>query len=515
MVIESLVEYIEHSGGDYSVLSKLKVLQPGGAMLNASMVRKLVQKGVNVKTTYGSTEIGPPFRSIPHSGDNPECYRLANLYPGNDKIKMEEVGNGLYECVVYNGFELAAELWDGPEDTTPYRTKDLFIQDPPGSGYFYLTGRQDDVLVHTTGENTNANPIEIDIKGRCKQIRRLVLLGHGRPCTSIFVELYDPNKFDPKGLWKALDEVNAIYPRHSNILSSMVHILSSGESLPVTPKGNVKRREAEKIYQHVLDQLYTQISTQPGTRRARDGPPGAALAQVIRGLVSKVCNYPLGEHHDGTSFSELGVDSISAIKLRSALQKEVGPIGLGAIFEYSSISRLVAYYDSDRNDGNDKVSHEDFIRHTIESYSRELQTWPTAKPRVVPERECLLLTGSSGSLGTALLEACAASPRIEKVYALIHGQNQLAKLRQSLKDRGLDFESIYGTGKIELLGYDMTDPELGLGPQDYSRLTAEVTTVIHGAWVMDFNKTVEDYEKDCLKSKSITDMRNFQDIFRS
>jgi acyl-coenzyme A synthetase/AMP-(fatty) acid ligase len=145
-LIENMYEYIQDHGGDFAPLTSLKMLQPGGAALSDNLVKVLTSNGVNLTTTYGTTEIGPPLRTIPHTRDNPKCYTFRNLYPDNKFLKMEEVGEGLYECIIYKGFEFAAELWEGKPDDEPYRTNDLFIQDPPGSGFFVLQGRKDDIL---------------------------------------------------------------------------------------------------------------------------------------------------------------------------------------------------------------------------------------------------------------------------------------------------------------------------------------------------------------------------------
>lgn len=103
VLIENFYEYIIEGTKDFSPLSNLKVLQPGGAALAPEIIKGLVANGVNVKTTYGSTEIGPPLRSMPHTKDNPKCYSFRNLYPDNPLLEMEEVAEGLYECIVHKG----------------------------------------------------------------------------------------------------------------------------------------------------------------------------------------------------------------------------------------------------------------------------------------------------------------------------------------------------------------------------------------------------------------------------
>lgn len=45
----------------------------------------------------------------------------------------------------------------------------------------------------------------------------------------------------------------------------------------------------------------------------------------------------------------------------------------------------------------------------------------------------------------------------------------------------------------------MKDSLLGLDVETYYRLSTEVTTVVHDAWRVDFNETVQDFEADCLR----------------
>ena len=98
---------------------------------------------------------------------------------------MEAVGEGLYECVVFKGFELAANLW--LQNNEPFRTNDLFIQEPPGSGFFVLKGRKDDTIVHSNGENTSAGSLQLDIQTASKVIKKVLALGHSEPCVSLLV----------------------------------------------------------------------------------------------------------------------------------------------------------------------------------------------------------------------------------------------------------------------------------------------------------------------------------------
>jgi len=513
-LIENMYEYILDHGSDFSPLSSLRLLQPGGAALSDSIVQGLVAHGVNVKTTYGSTEIGPPFRTIPHTQDNPKCYSFRNLYPDSPLLKMEEVGEGLYECVVYKGFELAANLWENSDE--PYRTNDLFVQDPQNSGLFVLQGRKDDILVHSNGENTSAGPLQLDIQTASRVISRALALGHSHPCVALLIEVHED--FDSESqeirdvVWATVQKVNTKYPKHSQVLRSMIRILPRGMTLPVTPKGNIKRKEASKLYSTEIEELFSDLSppTPPST------PPTSvvfpeSLSEYLYTLFSSLSNTPTTEINEWTTLYDLGIDSRLALTLRSSLSSYLGrSVSLSTLFENPSISALVSHFSRLHSPSSSSgviegtMTTSQTINRIISNLASEFKNWAPKSSHQYPNlgQEIVLLTGASGSLGTALIETLSASPRVAKIYAMIRGPNHLSKLRSSFIARGMDPSVLDEGGKVEVLNFSMQDPLLGVDIQVYAKLAMEVTVVLQNAWKMDFNLGVQGFEDDCLRSKS-------------
>lgn len=503
MLIENMYDHILDSGRDFSPLASLKLLQPGGAVLADSIIKDLVEHGVNVKSTYGSTEIGPPFRSIP-APSNKNCYAFRNLYPDNPFLKMEKVGDGLYECVVYKGFELAADLWGGKHDEEPFRTNDLFTQDPPNSGFYVLQGRRDDILVHTNGENTSAGPLQLDIRAASKAIKNVIAIGHSLPSVGLLVELYE--EYDPGAaeteelLWQSVKEVNARYPDHSQILRSMIYILPKGNTLEVTPKGNVKRRRTLQQYAHEISRLYDPDVSLSDGRQSSAEP----LAEFLRKLFSRVSGIPATSIYDWTTIFDIGVESRLALTIRCSLSKRLGKtVSLNTIFERPSISQLVSIFDETSHSKPDSIlSSTQEINRMISKFESEFKSWP-ARPENSSfpsgDDEIILLTGCTGSLGTALLDALSASPYVAKIYAAIRGPDHDSRLRHSLERRGIDPEILNGS-RIQALNFSMQDPLLGLDVDTYYTLATSVTMVVHNAWKVDFNAGVEEFEGDCIRS---------------
>ncbi|KAB2574528.1 Non-canonical non-ribosomal peptide synthetase FUB8 [Lasiodiplodia theobromae] len=528
-VIDDLYAYISATTNDFTPLTALKVLQPGGAPLSPTLLAKLTALGANVKTTYGSTEIGPPFRTIPHTRDNPHCYRVRNLYPESPFVRMEPLGGGdagssdggdgdrLFECVVHKGFELAAELWLSPDAPDPYRTGDLFVEvGPPGSGSFELLGRADDVLVHDNGEKTHAAALQTALEERgAGVIAKAAVFGSGKPCTAAVVEVAAPvQQLDAAAVeervWEAVRRCNDETARHSQIDRALLLILDPGESLPVTPKGNVRRKEAWRLFGERVEAMYERhlqgCSSVQDDGGLVDGADGA-LSDIdfIRSCVAEVCRKEVADVEPETSFYHLGLDSQCAVRLRSRLVKRFGAFPLMFIFEYSSLKKLHGYLTTTKSDSEAVDAEEErlsWIMTKIEEYKGVIDSLGLTQPQSpVPqntEGEVIYLTGASGALGNALLEEFVRRPSVKRVYCAIRGQDPQAKLQEALRKRGYAKE-IYTSSKICAVPYDMKDEKLGLASNEYDRLLKEVSTVIHNAWKMDFNQRVEMFEEDCLR----------------
>jgi len=295
-------------------------------------------------------------------------------------------------------------------------------------------------------------------------------------------------------------KVNSQYPKHSQVMQSMIYILPKGASLPVTPKGNVKRKEAESLYAKEIERLYSQYYAPPHLT------PEQSLPEFLRNSLSSLSNTPPSTIQDSTTFSDLGIDSRLAVSLRASLSTYLNrSISLSTIFENPSISKLVKYLSRKFAQGSSdspETSSLELINRIISRFESEFKSWPPRSPHVYPSaaKQTILLTGASGSLGAALLESLTASADVEKIYAMVRGPNQVQKLRNSFINRGLNPEILNKGGKIEVLNFSMKDPLLGLDIETYHELATNVTIVIQNAWKMDLNLGVEEFVDDCIKN---------------
>lgn len=102
----------------------------------------------------------------------------------------------------------------------------------------------------------------------------------------------------------------------------------------------------------------------------------------------------------------------------------------------------------------------------------------------------ILLTGSTGSLGSYILDSLVANSKVVRIYCLNRGPRSLERQQKSQDAKGL---SPLASNKIVCLDADLSKPLFGLPVDQYKALLRETTNVIHNAWQVDFNLSVDSF----------------------
>jgi thioester reductase-like protein len=106
------------------------------------------------------------------------------------------------------------------------------------------------------------------------------------------------------------------------------------------------------------------------------------------------------------------------------------------------------------------------------------------------------LTGVTGGLGAHLLTQLLQYPHVSEVWALVRAPSDLAALERTLKSlssRGLSLPQEQ-LQKIVALPSDLSRPDFGLPPHRLQALRSTLTLVIHSAWAVNFNISVQSFE---------------------
>ena len=152
-----------------------------------------------------------------------------------------------------------------------YNTGDRFkladIDQQPGSWLLYSC-REDDILVHSTGEMTNPLQVELSVSAQCKNfVTNVIMVGDGLPSPVMMVQLKQDINMDKNTaaeLWTAVSEAQTMQPAYSQLSASRIVVLDERQSLPTSAKAShylfyalfinvsvVGKRDSFKVCYHV------------------------------------------------------------------------------------------------------------------------------------------------------------------------------------------------------------------------------------------------------------------------
>ncbi|KAH8664416.1 male sterility protein-domain-containing protein [Xylariales sp. PMI_506] len=106
-------------------------------------------------------------------------------------------------------------------------------------------------------------------------------------------------------------------------------------------------------------------------------------------------------------------------------------------------------------------------------------------------RMAVLLTGSTGALGSYILDLLVELPQVERVVCLVRSDDGRARQEDALRSRGLKPLPPHG---VDFFKADLAQPQLGLSDSLYVELQATITTVLHNGWPVDFNLAFKSFQ---------------------
>lgn len=107
----------------------------------------------------------------------------------------------------------------------------------------------------------------------------------------------------------------------------------------------------------------------------------------------------------------------------------------------------------------------------------------TSRMEDLRKTDVLVLTGSTGSLGSYFLDRLIRKRSFAKIICLNRRGGDLEKQRKNHKSRGLTED----LSNVQFFEGSLADNNLGLSDQQYSILVSEATHIFHGAWQVNFN----------------------------
>ncbi len=238
----------------------LKAFISGGAALNEQVGLFFQSLGINILQGYGQTECSPLISCNPIH--NIKINSVGPIIKGID-IKLSKQNE-----ILVKGNSLMKGYWKDKKNTNNtiidgwLHTGDLGSIDE--DGYLYISGRINEMIVNSGGENIAPVPIE-NLLMSYDEVEQALVCGHNRP---FLISVLIPNET----LLKAnRSNVNKMKTDFQNIINNVNKQLSQNkkirkfilsdklfsiENSQLTPTLKMKRRVIEAFYKNEIENLY-------------------------------------------------------------------------------------------------------------------------------------------------------------------------------------------------------------------------------------------------------------------
>ncbi|EGN97840.1 hypothetical protein SERLA73DRAFT_109083 [Serpula lacrymans var. lacrymans S7.3] len=505
-------------------LPKLKGIFFGGAPMNQEIGDALSKIGAPLFSLYGSSEISIIGVFLPKTRcPDWQYFRLSNI------VKPEFIpsGEGTSELIIHphpTHVPTVFNIKRGEADA--YYTSDLLTPHPTLPGYWKVYGRADDQIMHSTAEKTNPGPLE-KILVKDLHVRHAIMFGRGRFHAGLLIEPRDEHKFDISDtekladfrnkIWPTVEIMNDFAPKHSRIFKEMIIVASPSKPFVYTAKHTLRRAFIIDEYEPEIEALYEAVAE---STRADIPPPSAGDLSSILDFVRTIITKTLGKLvDDDVNIFEHGADSLQATwirntifhALRTSAQVDTRNFSSNLVYQYPSIRALASFMhdqlSSTPSASNDKTDAkcQDMLQ-MAEKYS---QAFSRHVPSIeLPETEAVLVTGTTGGVGAYLLGELLNSAKIARVYAINRkhssGNPLLDRQKLVLGQVGLD-PALASHPKLVLLEADVSEPEFGLGTEKVDEMRTSVTHIIHNAWPVDFNLTLNTFDPQVKGVRNLID----------
>ena len=527
MTVPLILEDICHAPDQAGI----KALQPldfvacgGGPMKNA-IAEELSSKGVRLLNHCGATEIGA---LAPIFNPKPE-YDWHYFVIRNDlNLRFEDVPEKP-GCVKLVG---RAPGWD--ED---FVVQDFLEPNPkaPRTQFRFL-GRADDLIVLANGEKVRTAGLEATVASDPK-VTDAIAFGEGHDHLGLIVEAAPEVELDcsnteqaesfREAIWPVVEKGNKEVDSHGTIGKDMIIEASSVDRpLERTAKGSLARKEIYDSFSTKIDDVYSQtesgnIEPLPNLQDTEE------IEKYLREAISNILGLtpeasPIGIDED---IFELGMNSLQATRLynmlTSALQK-TSVEGAGSVvnkgFVYShptisSQSKALASLadDKDRMTNGTGHSRTEVMKRAVEKHYDAIAAMNVEVARNGSQQsrdldgKIVVVTGSTGNLGSSLVYNMAQDPQVSLIYCLNRPSNaptdQHERQRRAFDKAGLRLPT-YFWSKLKLIEAKPQQPDFGLDPEIYTQLK-QASYIIHNAWPMDFNRACVSFEAQFLYLDSI------------
>ncbi|KAL2785317.1 acetyl-CoA synthetase-like protein, partial [Aspergillus keveii] len=511
--VPSIIEELSQNRDllDYCSRHMERLMYCGGDL--PQTIGDAVASKIPLVNAYGASEVGMLNTIQSKSNRDPlKDWRYLDIHPRMG-AEMRHVANEEYELVLVRKPDLKALqfVFTVFPDKQEYHTNDLFVRhpDPNKPDLWRWTARADDVIVFLNGEKTNPVSMEQHIAATNPEVSAVLVAGARRFQASLVVELHNQEKkldVAERGamiekLWPCIEQANTFCPAHARIAKTHVLFTTPGKPMLRAGKGTVQRAGTLALYQSQLDALYADADKLVQVDSGHTGPGRVddphIVGDYIRQTIIQITGWSKNKlTSDSENWFHLGLDSLQAISIARGLRRglEIPDLNLSLIYLNPSVAELTAavlqmQQQEEQSAEATKVAQLEQRDHLLHELTAKIQPSISREQLPAVEAHTVILTGSTGNLGTYILDALVRNQSVSHVHCLNRKADAIDMQRQKSEAYSLNID----LSRVTFWTTDLSQPDFGLQPDVFTRLQQSATIIIHNAWTVNFNLSLPSF----------------------
>lgn len=508
MIVPSIVQDLAHSPRllDYCSKHLETIIYCGGDLPQA--IGDIVASKIRLLNQFGASELGLTPNLLSLTNRDREDWRYAQFHP-EVGLELRHVSEGVHE--------LYAVRDPGRKDVQPtftifpevqeYASRDLFVrhlsEDKPD--LWSWQARADDIIVFLNGEKTNPVSMEQYIVTRNRDISAALVIGAQRFQAALLIEPVTEGKaLNPaeraafiERIWPTVEDANKEASSHARITKSHIVFTQPQKPLLRAGKGTIQRAGTLNSYAKEINALYRDADSLPlDLEGAIEVPKGTVGEETVMKCIrrSVLSTVECSGLDDSADLFELGMNSLQTLSLvRILRQRLVLPIiAPSTVYTNPSVLSLTAAIMRLLNhEQTSKTAQEqrrtEARNDMVEEYKRLIDERfkPASGIYTKNEQEIVILTGSTGSLGTHILDNLLSHSKVAQIYCLNRAND--SQSIQMKKSETIGLQPCRDDKRISFMTVDLGQKYFDLTKDEYDDIVSRTTLVIHNAWTVNFN----------------------------
>ena len=515
-VVPSIIQELSQSPGllDYCAQDLEMIIYCGGDLPQA--VRDEIASKIRLLNQFGATELGltANILSIDDLGD--EDWKYVQFHP-NLGVDLRHVKDNMHELYVVHD-----PLKEEQQPTftifpylQEYSSRDLFERHPSASkpNLWSWRARADDIIVFLNGEKTNPVTMEQHVVSHLPEIRAALLVGTRRFQAALLIEPTDFERemtLSERGafierIWPTIEDANRQAPSHAQILKS--HIIFTHPQRP-------KRSGTLLLYKDDIDSLYVDGDIMSTKHGWVEDITGDLKYENVSRFIKKSILQSIADWktlHNGKDFFTLGMDSLDSLfhVRRIKLGLAVPTIAPSTIYANPSVGaltnadlRLLQEKDLLANAQREsRLRVRDEMLQEYRSRIDQMQSLTTRDQKF--DRQVVILTGSTGALGSYILDSLVANHSIGHIFCL--NRKLDISSYQVGKNKSLGLSTPLDPAGITFVTADLSENGLGLHEKMFEKFRSSVTLVIHNAWPVNSKLSLQAFRPQIERLLNLVD----------